>query len=147
MPWHKPQLFRSCVLASVSLLRGNSPSTTSFLALRAGFTFFEGVLTRAELGSQWDTHKGDPRPGTSMSCRWADHSQPASASPEFSSASRCPWTSKSLVLPRGEQDTLAHTPSHWRAVLGLTGMEVTFCTAAPMVLCFEFVAKAVLITH
>jgi len=87
-PWHKSQLFRSCVLASVSLLDGNSSAITSFLALRAGSTFFQGVLTRAELGSQGDTYKGDPRSDKSMSCWRADHSQPASAPPEFSSASQ-----------------------------------------------------------
>lgn len=58
---------------------------------------------RAEWGSQWDTRKGDPRSGTSMSCQWADHSQAALASPEFRRASQCPWASKSLVLPRGEK--------------------------------------------
>lgn len=97
---------RTRVLASISLVHGNSPCNAPFLALRDGYTFFQGVLTKAELGSPWNTHKGDPRSGTSMSYWWADHPQPALASPALSSASRCPWASQSLVLPQGEKGIL-----------------------------------------
>lgn len=71
------------------------------LALRARYTFFQGVLAWVELGSVWDTHRGDPRSDTSMIYGWADHPQPALASPASSRASPCPWASKSLLLPQG----------------------------------------------
>lgn len=54
---------------------------------------------------------------------------------------------KVFILPWEEQGILALTLSYWRAVLGLIGMEIKFSTAARMVLCFGFVAKAVLLTR
>lgn len=47
--------------------------------------FFWGVLARAGPGSQWDPHKGHPRPDPLVSCPWADHSQHALTPPKFSS--------------------------------------------------------------
>lgn len=78
-----------------------------FLPLELDTLFFQGVLTRDELGSLWDTHKGDPKSGTSMIYWWADHPQLALACPGFSSASWCPQASESLLLPQGEQGILA----------------------------------------